>query len=176
MNVDYVRLNELQLESEIDPFTAERYAQFYKYFDKAARKILDVGCNTGRGGEVLKAKNKNLDVFGLDCVQERLEQLPASVYAGRSCSFSNDIDSPDDTYDVIVAGEFIEHLTFGDAAKTLKDFRRVLKPNGVLMMTTPNPGYIKLLLTGGSVIGGPTCLCTTRSNLRPKWKKSVFPT
>lgn len=154
MSVDYVRLNKLQSGSERDTFTAERYAQFHKYFDRAAKKILDVGCNIGRGGEVLKAKNKNLEIFGLDCVQERLEQLPESVYAGRFCSFSNDIGSPDDTYDVIVAGEFIEHLTFSDAAETLKEFRRVLKPTGMVLMTTPNPGYIKLLLTGGSVIGG----------------------
>ena len=154
MNVDYVRLNKLQSISESDTFTAERYAQFHKYFDTAAKKILDVGCNTGRGGKILKAKNKNLEIFGLDCVQERLEQLPEHIYTGYSCSFSNNIDSPDDTYDVVVAGEFIEHLTFSDAAETLKEFRRVLRPNGMALLTTPNPGYVKLLLTRGSVIGG----------------------
>ena len=33
-----------------DPFTGKRYRQFHRFFRADSRKILDVGCNTGRGG------------------------------------------------------------------------------------------------------------------------------
>ena len=56
--------------------------------------------------------------------------------------------------DVILAGEFIEHLTFDDALLTLDEFYRVLKKGGQILLTTPNPGYIKLKFTHASVLGG----------------------
>ena len=52
MNIkqSYEQLNTLQQSSEIDPFTIERYNQFFKHLPKTTKTLLDVGCNTGRGG------------------------------------------------------------------------------------------------------------------------------
>ncbi len=49
--------------SERDPFTLERYEQFFNFFPKEAIKVLDVGCNTGRGGLRLKELNSNLTLI-----------------------------------------------------------------------------------------------------------------
>lgn len=46
---DYEALNAAQTASETFSFTAYRYAQFARHLGSAMR-ILDVGCNTGRGG------------------------------------------------------------------------------------------------------------------------------
>lgn len=43
--------------------------------------------------------------------------------------------------DVVVAGEFIEHLVYHDFIFSLKEFFRVLRPGGRLLLTTPNPEY-----------------------------------
>ena len=59
-----------------------------------------------------------------------------------------------DKFDVIVAGEFIEHLNPSDVKISLNEFYRVLKNKGRLILTTPNPDYIKLKFTGGTVIHG----------------------
>lgn len=151
---DYVALNEAQTVSETDPFTDERYVQFHRHLDPSALRILDVGCNTGRGGKVLKELRPAVDIVGLDCVQSRLDRLLQGVYSGVICSFTTDIASPVDRFDAIVAGEFIEHLAESDVDPTLLEFLRVLQPGGTLMMTTPNPAYLRWKIYGGGVLGG----------------------
>ncbi len=144
--------NAQQNVSEHDPFTLERYDQFFNFFPKQAIKVLDVGCNTGRGGLRLKALNSNLTLLGLDCVQERLDALP-ECYAKKVYGLSTDIPLEDQSVDVIVAGEFLEHLYPDDVDKTLCEFQRVLKIGGRLLLTTPNPNYIRSKLSGTSVYG-----------------------
>ncbi|VAX20408.1 hypothetical protein MNBD_NITROSPINAE01-1930 [hydrothermal vent metagenome] len=151
---DYVELNKKQKFSETDSFTPHRYRQFYTYFPINPRHVLDVGCNTGRGGEVLKGLNSELLITGLDCVASRLESLPKSVYQLAVNSFSNQMGLADSSFDVIVAGEFIEHLRDDDVEPTLNEFFRILRAGGRLLLTPPNPAYLRLKLTGGSVTGG----------------------
>lgn len=150
---DYISINKKQVQSESDSFTKFRYRQFQKHFKQGTRLVLDVGCNTGRGGSELSRVQNNLVVHGVDCIKERLEKLPL-VYAKKTCSLTTALDMPDDYYDVVVAGEFIEHLTNEDVTLSLQEFSRVLKKGGMLMLTTPNPSYIRLKLTGKSVLGG----------------------
>jgi len=148
----YEAQNIQQAVSEHDPFTLERYEQFFNFFPKEAIKVLDVGCNTGRGGLRLKELNPNLTLLGLDCVQERLDALP-ECYSQKVYGLSTDIPIEDRVVDVIVAGEFLEHLYPADVDKTLCEFQRVLKIGGRLLLTTPNPNYIKSKITGASVYG-----------------------
>ena len=72
---EIVELNRGQKVSEIDPFTERRYQQFVRHLPRDARVVLDVGCNTGRGGAVMKALRPSLHITGLDCVSERVEAL-----------------------------------------------------------------------------------------------------
>lgn len=150
----YEEINAEQEVSEIDPFTIDRYRQFFKYFPANAKFVLDVGCNTSRGGKILKELNKSLEIIGLDCVANRLERIPTKIYTRTMCSYSTDISSQDSSFDVVVAGEFIEHLYPMDVTITLQEFYRVLRADGRLLLTTPNPRYLRLLLTGKSVLGG----------------------
>ncbi len=154
MTKGYIELNEAQEFSETDPFTPGRYAQFFRYFHESTKTVLDVGCNVGRGGAVLKSLNSNLKLIGLDCVESRLSRLPLGIYDRTLCSYSTNIQVEDSCFDAIVAGEFIEHLYDRDVIQTLTEFYRVLKPQGRLLLTTPNPNYLRLKLTGGSVLGG----------------------
>jgi ubiquinone/menaquinone biosynthesis C-methylase UbiE len=144
--------NVQQEVSEHDPFTRERYEQFFRFFPKGTTNVLDVGCNNGRGGLRLKELDENLIVFGLDCVQKRLDSLPA-CYSKGIYGLSTEIPAEDMVFDVIVAGEFIEHLYPADVDKTLCEFQRVLKVGGRLLITTPNPNYIKNRISRTSVYG-----------------------
>ncbi|WP_204102426.1 MULTISPECIES: class I SAM-dependent methyltransferase [Spirulina sp. CCY15215] len=148
----YESQNQLQTFSEDDPFTVERYEQFCRFFPQNVQRVLDVGCNTGRGGERLKTLNPALEIFGLDCVQNRLNALP-DAYTGKIYGLSNDIPQDDESFDAIVAGEFLEHLYPSDVDRTLCEFQRILKIKGRLLLTTPHPHYLKNKLTGGTVYG-----------------------
>lgn len=136
--------------SERDSFTVERYEQFFNFFPQGNPKVLDVGCSTGRGGLRLKKLNPNMTLSGLDCVRERLDTLP-ECYSKRVHGLSTDIPIEDRSIDVIVAGEFLEHLYPADVDKTLCEFQRVLRIGGRLLLTTPNPNYIKNKLNRTSV-------------------------
>lgn len=152
MHKNYESQNTEQCVSEHDPFTLERYEQFSRYLPAGKNHVLDIGCNTGRGGARLKAIAPEITLSGLDCVQARLDALPA-CYEGRVYGLSNKIPRPDQTFDAIVAGEFLEHLYPSDVDATLCECQRVLKIGGTLLMTTPNPGYLKNLMAGETVYG-----------------------
>ena len=144
---NYEVQNRAQAISESDPFTDRRYMQFYRHFQPGARTVLDVGCNTGRGGKVLEQIDPNLAILGLDCVPDRLDVLPA-CYTKKILGLSTEIPLPDRSIDVVVAGEFLEHLYPIDADRTLSEFQRILVIGGRLLLTSPNPNYILNRLRG----------------------------
>lgn len=154
MEKNYEALNLAQPESEHDPFTEDRYRQFYRFLSKGTCSVLDIGCNTGRGGSVLKGLDNRLKIYGLDAVRDRLDRLPKNVYEEGVHGYSTKIPNEDDTYDAVVAGEFIEHIYQADVDQTLGEIFRVLKIGGRLLLTTPNPGDIKRKLRGRSILGG----------------------
>jgi ubiquinone/menaquinone biosynthesis C-methylase UbiE len=158
----YETQNLAQGGSESDPFTLERYEQFYAYMPKGAIDILDIGANTGRGGVVLKNLNNSFRITALDCVKSRLNAIP-DCYHTTIYGLSNDIPAEDRTFDAIVAGEFLEHLYPSDVDTTLCEFQRVLKIGGRVLLTTPNPYYLRNILTGATIYG--------TSHLTQHWPK-----
>lgn len=154
MEKNYEALNLTQPESEHDPFTEDRYRQFHKFLPRGACSVLDIGCNTGRGGSVLKELDGSLKLYGLDAVRDRLDRLPKNAYEEGVHGYSTKIPNEDGTYDAVVAGEFIEHIYQADVDQTLGEIFRVLKIGGRLLLTTPNPGDIKRKLRGRSILGG----------------------
>ena len=157
MTIDHQKYefqNSQQIVSEHDEFTLERYEQLAKFLPKNSEctNILDVGCNTGRGGLRLKTIKPSIALSGLDCVQERLNALP-ECYSNKVYGLSTKIPVEDRFFDAIVAGEFLEHLYPADVDQTLCEFQRVLKIGGRLLLTTPNPNYLKNKLEKKSVYG-----------------------
>lgn len=169
----YITLNKKQLWSELDSFTAYRYKQFCKHIGHANR-ILDIGCNTGRGGIIIQGKTHNSELYGLDCVRSRLNKIPKHVYAKLLCGYSTDIPIKNSYFDAVVAGEFIEHLTMQDVVVTIKEANRILKKGGTLQMTTPNPEGIIYRLSGSKIIGGPHLSEHKASDLKSKLKENGF--
>jgi SAM-dependent methyltransferase len=121
----------------LDPFTEARYLQFLRFFRADSRLILDVGCCTGQGGAVLVRKDRSLEVHGLDCVGEHHDKL-SCTYALGICGRASAIPVSDGIYDVVLAGEIIEHLRDDEVDRSLAEIHRVLKAGGLLLLTTPH--------------------------------------
>jgi ubiquinone/menaquinone biosynthesis C-methylase UbiE len=149
---NYEEQNLLQEDAVTDPFTQERYAQFSRHLSSEAKHVLDVGCANGRGGIKLKELRPELKLYGLDCVQTRLEALPAA-YDEKILGLSTNIPLEDQSLDAILAGEFLEHLYPSDVDATLCEFQRVLKIGGRLLMTTPHPTCFINRFGGRTVYG-----------------------
>lgn len=142
-SLDLVEANRSQRISETDSFTPARYRQMQARFPNHATTILDVGCNTGRGGAILKSAKPAYELTGMDCVPERLAALDKTIYLKTLCGFSSNIPVENKSFDVIVGGEFIEHVPPSQIDLTLAEFFRVLRLKGRLLLTTPNPNYLK---------------------------------
>src|SRR5258708_4831756 len=140
---EIVEANRAQKISERDTFTEERYRQFYAHLPAGAKRIMDVGCGIGRGGAALKSCDAGLELTGLDCVPERIEALDKGIFSRGLCAFTTDIPAENGHYDAVVAGEFLEHVPPLQVDATLAEFFRVLRLRGRVLLTTPNPNYLK---------------------------------
>jgi ubiquinone/menaquinone biosynthesis C-methylase UbiE len=135
-----------------DTFSLERYRQFAGHLPSGSLRVLDVGCAEGRGGAELQRVRPDVELSGLDCVAERLVNLPP-CYKGRIEGMTQEIPVEDRSFDAVVAGEFLEHLYPADVDPTLCEFQRILKIGGTLLLTTPNPHSLKMRLKRGTVYG-----------------------
>ena len=103
----------------------------------ADKDVLDLGCNTGYGTRVIKASGAR--VVGVDVSPEaidiaRRQYGPAGIdflcIDGRRLPFS------DQSFDLIICFQVIEHIV--DLQQFLAEIRRVVRPGGKVIFTTPN--------------------------------------
>lgn len=148
----YASENAAQTVATEDTFSLERYQQFARHIPNGAQTVLDVGCAEGRGGAELKRILPQINLLGLDCVDDRLSMLPAAYKRG-ILGLTTQIPIDDRSCDAIVAGEFLEHLYPSDVDATLCEFQRILAIGGKLLMTTPNPYSLRMRKRRGTVYG-----------------------
>jgi len=120
---------------------AEKYKhiQRYKYAAKRCRgKILDLGCGTGYGTKILYDKKNT--VYGIDVSQKAInyakKNYPGPKYV---CGSAEKLPFQNDFFDAITALEIIEHVQ--DTEKALSEMHRVLKKEGDIFISTPNPRH-----------------------------------
>lgn len=99
--------------------------------DLAPGKMLDVGCGTGY--LMSMAQKKGFDVIGVDPSSGMLEKAKEKFgYDDMQLvqSTSDNLPFESETFDVIVASGSLEHVS--DLTSTVKEMKRVLKPNGII--------------------------------------------
>lgn len=107
--------------------------------------VLDVGCLAGNFLDYLREKGVNYKTFtGIDLSEKSVEIAKNKYSYGQYKWEVQDCQKmtfPDNSFDVITAMEVLEHI---DNPKTfLKEAHRLLRKNGVLLITTPNQDRIK---------------------------------
>ena len=107
-------------------------------------KVLDLGC--GRGDVCFYIAKKGANVIGIDysqdaikLVNESLKNLAPSIRK-RVKFYKQDakkiINYKPDTFDVIIAFDFFEHLYKEELEEVMKKVSRILKRNGLLVVHT----------------------------------------
>lgn len=132
-------------------FTGERFApelkgaiwheHWHRYCVAAplarGKRVLDAACGEGYGSFLLAGEAR--DIVGVDIAAEAVAhagaryRAPNLRYVRGSCTA---LPFPDACVDLVVSFETIEHLA--EQAAMLAEFRRVLAPGGVLVISSPN--------------------------------------
>lgn len=111
----------------------------------ASARILDVGCGAGFLSNALAAQG--LNVTGVDISEEslavakRYDQTRTVVY---QTADAYHLPFPNESFDVLTAMDFLEHVD--EPARVIKEFSRVLKPNGIFIFHTFNRNLLAHLI------------------------------
>jgi ubiquinone/menaquinone biosynthesis C-methylase UbiE len=100
-------------------------------------KILDLGCGEGHLTDVIKKENNSYDVYGLDYA---ISAIDYAVDKFKNIDFIvADAYKPpyeDNYFDVVVCNNIWEHVP--DPLSLLSKISRVMKPGGLLIISTPS--------------------------------------
>jgi len=108
--------------------------------------VLDVGCGTGWGTQDLLQKYKKAKIISLDLSPEMLKQTKSKGGWFRKpkiiCADAEDIPLEDESVDLIFSNLMLQWC---DYKKVFAEFKRILKPEGLLMFSTFGPDTLKEL-------------------------------
>jgi SAM-dependent methyltransferase len=102
-----------------------------------AQRIVDVGCGDGSATRLVSDLDAGNTVIGVDWSATALIRARArGLLVVQGGVDTSGLPLPDGCADVVIMSELIEHLVDTDTA--VDEVRRVLRPGGVLLLSTPN--------------------------------------
>jgi 2-polyprenyl-3-methyl-5-hydroxy-6-metoxy-1,4-benzoquinol methylase len=110
------------------------YLRFMTLAHEPVGRLLDVGCGGGRF--LNRMKKRGWDVEGSDFDEQATKKVAARYGIKTHVGDLSQCALPPNNFDVITMSQTIEHLYTPEA--TLRECLRILKPGGLLVMTTPN--------------------------------------
>jgi len=133
----YVNDNNLRIRQEIHAtYTVPKIDYNEWVLDSltwhGGERVLDVGSGTGNYYNLLQERVPNLQYVGIDLSPGMLGKHPSQRTVSQADA--QKLPFADNTFDVLMANHMMYHLN--DIDEAIVEFRRVLKPEGVLMVAT----------------------------------------
>ena len=104
---------------------------------EASDRVLEIGC--GEGYYTKKVLQISKNVIATDISERFLRKAKrntGNMAEGYVCCPAENLPFPDNSFDKVLMSEVIEHLL--DWREGAKEIRRVLKPGGIMVISTPN--------------------------------------
>lgn len=125
-----------QLKGTIELEHVHRYVYSLPYIQNL--DVLDIACGEGYGSALLAQHARS--VTGVDIDQSSIIHAKKDYGNTKNLDFKHgsltDIPLKDASVDVITCFESIEHIT--EQNQAMVELKRVLKPSGLLLLSTPN--------------------------------------
>jgi SAM-dependent methyltransferase len=116
----------------------ERVRLFRDYVGGPGRRVLDLGC---RYGALTRAYAAGNEVTGVDVDRDALAEAAKLGIETRWADVDEPLPFEDESFDVVVAGELLEHVRDPDGL--IAESRRVLRRGGQFVGSVPNAFRLK---------------------------------
>jgi len=103
------------------------------------KRVLDCACGTGYGSRMLREAGGAASVVGVDIERKAIEYANKNHRVDATsfiCSSGDCLALPNASVDVVTSFETLEHVP--DDVALVEEFHRVLRPDGILIISTPN--------------------------------------
>lgn len=119
--------------------------EFFTRYIPAGSQVLDVGCGRCLFTDIQPKWPFQIFAGDLDLglIRERKNEVPQNHWFLSDVSHAPFVS---ERFDAMFAGEIIEHVS--EPVEVLQEWKRVLKPNGILILTTPNRNRLLALVEG----------------------------
>ena len=112
---------------------------------KRVKSFIDIGCGNGRHLKSLSSKLYNCNLIGIDHSSKEIDQLN-SEFKNYICKNQNnyefiegdirELNIENSSQDLVICSEVLEHVP--NFERVLNECKRILKPNGVLLISVPS--------------------------------------
>ena len=135
-----------RLPQDLRPPHLDLRIRFLRDHVRGGDRALDNGCGDGRFTGLLA--EAGAEPTGVDVAEAALRRARAAHPGIRfvRTPLEGPLPFDDGAFDLVWASEVIEHVP--DTARWLSEIRRVLRPGGRLLLTTPNHPRLAILLGG----------------------------
>ena len=106
-------------------------------------RVLDVGCGDGLAAGAF-LQERGCDYVGADVSENAVREASDNGFRASLIDDAASLPFADNEFDAVVSMEVIEHLLY--PLNAVQEALRVLKPGGILLLTTPNTTYWRLRL------------------------------
>lgn len=109
--------------------------------DFEGKHLLDAGC--GYGAFSKAARSKGAQVTSLDIADKLVRKAAISALAAGVVGDAASLSFRNASFDIVLSSEMIEHTTA--PGTVTRELVRVLRPGGLLVLTTPNKAWLWLV-------------------------------
>ena len=121
----------------------EHYQRYYAALPLVKGKtVLDIASGAGYGSSILAESGRQ--VYGVEIDQDAVDYAKEHFGAPNLQFLQGSVEKiplPDHSVDVVVSFETIEHISAELQISMMKEIKRVLKPDGVLFISSPDKKY-----------------------------------
>lgn len=128
-------------------YSTPRLVSLVKKYSRG--KILDVGCGTGAYFKYFKGD----EIFGVDLEEKYLRAIDKKKYPNKKIVLKKadirNLPFKDNTFDFVMSSLVLEYMqTEKDFKKAISELQRVLKKDGMLIVTTPHKNTFTVFVRG----------------------------
>ncbi len=117
--------------------TQKRIRETIKLFPSTASNVLDIGVGYGFVIEELHKKFPHLSLAGIDISSKAIQNIKQKLDGDFRVGSAENLPWPDNSFDVVLLLEILEHIPATNLFGVLNEVRRVLKNSGVLIVSVP---------------------------------------